>query len=169
MNGKALRLVTAASVFFLMVLPARGDESGAIDVKLTVQKMAFVAGREEVLSPAESIRPGDVLQYDLVYKIKGKDEVLELLAQLPIPPGMEYVSDSARPPKVRASLDGRDFSPVPLQRKIKGPNGQDSTEEIPAKEYRFLGWSMRGFAPGDEITVSARLKVNFIPEPGTTP
>lgn len=168
MKKKAMRLLMAVSVLFFMALPTQGEESGAIDVQLTVMKIASLQGKE-VLTPAETIRPGDMLQYEIVYRIKGQDEVLELLAQLPIPEGMEYVPNSAKPPKVLVSLDGVDFSPLPLPDKFKLVDGQESPEKIPTVKYRTLGWAMRGLAPGDEFTVSARLKVDFIPAPSKTP
>lgn len=164
MKKKAMRLLLVFLVLFPMVLTTHAAEQDDIDVQLTVLKIEVVSG-EEIFAPVAVIRPGDVLQYTLVYKIIGKDEILELLTQLPIPEGMEYVPDSARPSNVHASLDNNDFSPVPLQRTVKKINGQESREEIPAWAYRTLGWPMRGLAPGDEITVSARLRVNFIPEP----
>lgn len=155
------RLLMTIVLFFLVSLPAQADESGAIDVQLNVMKIESTSGAE-IFVPAETIRPGDVLQYEIVYKIKGEDEVLELLAQLPIPEGMEYVSGSANPAKVLASLDGIDFFPVPFNL----VDGKESQEKMPMMKYRILGWAMRGLAPGDEFKVSARLKVDFIPVPG---
>lgn len=165
MRKKLIGLMVVVSLPFFLALPTYGIESEeAINVALNVLKVERAAGGEEVFVGAETIRPGDVLQYQIVYKVMGKDEVLELLAQLPIPEGMEYIPDSARPAKVQASVEGKDFSPLPLQRRVKTADGQDSLEEIPPLSYRALGWPMRGLAPGDEVMVSARLRVNFIPE-----
>ena len=165
MGNKGMRLLMVVAVLFFMTLPTQAEESGAIDVQLTVLKVEPAEGTQEVLVPAETIRPGDVLQYEIVYKIKGQNEVLELLAQFPIPEGMEYVLNSARPTKVLVSLNGIDFSPIPLPDKVKLVDGQEVREKIPVVKYRTLGWAMRGLAPGDEFTVSARLKVDFIPDP----
>lgn len=163
---KVMKLLVVVTALLFMALPTCGEDSGAIDVRLTVLKVEMVAGDQEVFVHAETIRPGDLLQYEIVYKVNGKDKVLELLAQLPIPEGMEYVANSARPAKVQASVDGKNFSPVPLQRRVKMVNGQELLEDIPTLDFCALGWPLRGLAPGDEVTVSARLKVNFIPEPG---
>lgn len=168
MKTKAMQLLMAVLILFLMALSAQGEESGDIDVQVTVLKIEH-SGGAEVLVPAEIIRPGDVLQYELVYKIKGQDKVLELLAQLPVPEGMEYVPNSAKPLKVLGSLDGIDFSAVPLPDKVTLVDGRELSENIPTVKYRTLGWAMRGLAPGDEFTVSARLKVNFIPAPNKAP
>lgn len=158
------RLLMAVALCLLVVFPTHADESPAIEVQLKVTKIELISGRE-VFVAAETIRPGDLLLYEIIYKIKGKDEVLELLAQLPIPEGMEYLPDSAQPSKVLASLDGIDFSPVPLTGKFKKlVDGKESLEDIPTVKYRALGWTMRGLAPGDEFAVSARLKVDFIPD-----
>lgn len=164
MKRKTLsRLFMPIILFFLVVLPINAEESGPIDVQLTILKVESAPG-SEVLVPLVTIRPGDLLQYEIVYRVKGNDEVLELLAQLPIPDGMEYVPDSAKPQKVLASLDGVEFLPLPLPDKEKLADGQASFERIGAKKYRTLGWTMRGLAPGNEFTVSARFKVDFIPE-----
>lgn len=164
MKIKVIRLLMVVTALFFMALPTQADESGVIGVQLTVKKIETVSGAETLVS-AETIRPGDLLQYEIVYKIKGQDEVLELLAQLPIPIGMEYVPGTARPPKVLGSLNGVDFPSLPLPGTGKLVDGA-TLEKIPAVKYRTLGWTIRGLAPGDEFTVSARLKVNFIPEPG---
>lgn len=159
--GKLLLLL---SLSFFVVVPALGAEQDAIEVVITVQKVEIQGGGEEVFAGAERVRPGDVIQYQILYRVRGKDEILELFAQLPIPDGMEYISDSAQPTGVQGSIDGKEFLPVPLQRQIESVKGGELLEAIPLAEYRFLGWPMRGLAPGDEVFVSARFRVNFISE-----
>lgn len=157
------RLLLLTSLLAVVVMPSYGADEETIAVDLTVQKVEkFAEG--EIFGNAESVRPGDLLQYQIIYKIRGKDEILELLAQLPIPEGMEYVSGSALPSAVQGSIDGKEFSPVPMQREIEAGKGEKSMEMIALPDYRILGWPMRGLAPGDEVRVSARFRVNFIPE-----
>lgn len=164
MLPKRIKRLMVVSVLFLILLPAYGESQGDIDVQLTILKVESLAGKE-ILAPVATIKPGDVLKYELVYKVKGEDEVLELLAQLPIPEGMEYIPGTAKPAEVQASLDGNDFSPFPLQRKIITDKNPEALEEIPMAEIRYIGWLKRGLGPGEEVTVSAYLKVNFITVP----
>lgn len=159
MKIKTMRLFMVVLVLFIMAIPSHGDDSAAIDVQLTIMKIETLSGKETLVI-AQTIRPGDLLLYEIVYKIKGQDKVLELLAQLPIPVGMEYVTDSAQPPQVLGSLDGVDFLPFP----VPGEGGRvGMPKEISSAKCKMLGWTKRGLSPGDEFAVSARLKVDFIP------
>lgn len=121
-----------------------------VAVQLTASK---VAG--EKLVAADQAKPGDVIQYDAVYRNTSKGAVSNLQATVPIPSGLEYLPESAKPAGATASLDGKEFSKLPLRRK-----GADGKEElVPAAEYRALRWPIAELKPGASATVTLRARV----------
>jgi len=72
--------------------------------------------------------------------------------------GMAYVAGSAAPAKVMASLDGKQYAPVPLTRTVDR-DGKHVTETVPVAEYRFLRWQLGELAPGRSATVSSRMRL----------
>lgn len=162
MKRSLINRLILTSTFLLIALTAQGEEPNPIDVQLTVLKVENSPAGLETLNQARTIHPGDILQYELLYRIKGTGKVLELLAQLPVPEGMEYMADTAQPTNVLVSRDGEDFLPLPLSRKGGNSGVAELPPETPLVEYRYLGWPLRGISPGEEAKVSARLKVNFV-------
>ena len=84
-----------------------------VSIVLTANRVTVVDGKE-VLGPAEQAHPGDVIEYRAEYKNAGTQPVQQLAATLPIPRGTEYLSKTALPQQLFASLDGRNFAPAPL-------------------------------------------------------
>ena len=113
----------------------------------------------EALLPAQSVKPGDVLQYTAVYKNADSRAVSHLVASLPIPAGTELVSASALPREVRASLDGKVYAAAPLMRKLRRADGQMVDVPVPLTEYRFLRWPEQQIAAGASFSTSARVRV----------
>jgi hypothetical protein len=86
--------------------------------------------------------------------------VKELAATLPVPRGMEFLPRTAAPEPILASLDGKTFEPVPLQRRVRLANGREVTRDVPAAEYRFLRWSLGTLGARETRTVAARVRVS---------
>jgi hypothetical protein len=76
---------------------------------------------------------------------------------------MHYLPDTARPAPAQASLDGRNFAPIPLKRKVTLPTGEVQEQEVPATEYRALRWNLGEMAPGTKTTLIARTRIGATP------
>lgn len=133
-------------------IPVKGD------VEVVLQQHKVVKhGNKESLEAVDRIKPGETVEYQATYRNVSKKTVHELKAILPIPAETEYLSGSARPAKVEASVDGVNYAPIPLRKKIKLANGQIEEQDIPLSEYRSLRWTIGDLAAGQKIPVFARV------------
>jgi hypothetical protein len=94
-----------------------------------------------------------------VYTNRSQGAVSKLEATLPVPANTELVMSSVSPVNVKASLDGTNFSNMPLKRLVTRPNGVAVEEVVPLREYRFLRWYPGELGAGQSLTVKARFKV----------
>jgi uncharacterized repeat protein (TIGR01451 family) len=130
-----------------------------VTVQLTAQRVVKKGQGQEVLSPGDTAKPGEVIEYRVVYRNSGKGTARDLQGRLPIPAEMEYVPGSAVPADVSASLDDKNFSKVPLKHKVRLPDGSIAVREVPSSEYRSLRWDLRDLAPGASVTAKARMRI----------
>jgi hypothetical protein len=85
--------------------------------------------------------------------------VKNLLATVPIPEGLVFVADSAKPVGAHASSGGKNFEPIPLMREVAKADGTKEKQAVPLSEYRALRWSISELASGAGVTVTARAHV----------
>jgi uncharacterized repeat protein (TIGR01451 family) len=129
-----------------------------VRVDLTARRVVLADGKESLLA-ADKAKPGDVIQYDAIYKNTGKAAVQNVGATVPIPAGLALVAESAKPAAEQASLDGKNFSAFPLTRDVKNDAGVVEKQPVPLEQYRALRWSLPELAPGATATVSLRARV----------
>ena len=153
LGGWTLGLLGAA-------LPAGAQNKGDVAISLVAQKVSVGADGKEVLRPADRAFPGEVVQYDAHYHNEAQKPVGALQPTLPIPRGLEYIPDSAKPAPSQASVDGKTFAALPLTRRVTRPDGSFKDEPIPAAEYRALRWSVGDLAAGQTVTVTARARLS---------
>ena len=162
-----LRLPRCARLFSLIavftVAPALSPHVFAqakndLRVNLTAKKVLVSDGRESLL-PAEKAKPGDLIQYEAVYQHSGKAAVKNLQATVPLPNGLVFAADSARPAGAQASTDGKNFLPIPLTREVKKPDGTIEKQPVPLSDYRALRWTVAELPAGGSTTVSVRARV----------
>ena len=138
---------------------ANGQNANDVVVTLKAQKVERTRDGKEVLRVADRAMPGEVIQYDALYRNQGKKGVRNLQPTLPIPSGLEYLPDSAKPAPSKASLDGKNFAPVPLMRHVALPDGKTKEEPVPPSEYRALRWELGDLDSGRNALVSARARL----------
>jgi len=139
--------------------PAWSADQPKITVQLTAQRVMKNAQGQEIFAPGDVAKPGEIIEYRIEYKNKGKGVARNLQGGLPIPAGMEFVPGSAVPADVSASLDGKIFSKIPLHRKVKLADGSVVTREVPAAEYVSLRWLFPELAPGASKSAKARMRL----------
>jgi len=140
-----------------MVISATAIAAPAADpVKVGLQAFKVVlTGGKESLVESKTAKPGETLEYRATYTNTGKKAVTNLAATLPVPLGMEYVALSSQPSNALASVDGQNFSAVPLMRR----QADGKEQPVPAAEYRALRWKVADLQPGKSFVVSARVRV----------
>ena len=162
MMKRCLSMILLPLVVCLAALSApafAAAEKATLTSELQVWNVVKKADGAEALLPAQSVKPGDVLQYTAVYRNADSRAVSHLVASLPIPAGTELVDASAVPREVQASLDGRVYAATPLMRKLRRADGQMVDVPVPLTEYRYLRWPEQQIAAGASFSTSARVRV----------
>ena len=135
------------------------SESG-IEGVLTQNRVVVAVDGKETSAPADKVKPGDLIEYQVKYTNKGGAPVSNLNVTLPIPKGLELVAQTELPRGAKASLDGVTFEPTPLKRTVKRADGTEVVELIPLNQYRALRWQVGQLAAGKTAVMSARAKVD---------
>ncbi|MDH6169251.1 putative repeat protein (TIGR01451 family) [Variovorax boronicumulans] len=132
----------------------------AVAVVLTQSKVVKDAQGREQLVDASAVKPGDIVEYRAVYTNNTGKPVTGLVANLPIPEGLEYQPRSAKPGAnlVQAATKDAVFGPEPLVRKAAG----NKTEPVPYAEYRSLRWTLGQLPANGSTAVSVRAKVETV-------
>ena len=149
----------AAALAGATPLSAQTAPKNPVAISLTAQKVTRDAEGKEQLKPADRALPGEVVQYDALYKNTSSTGVRNLAPTLPIPPGLEFLPETVNPMPAFASVDGRTFAPFPLVRKVTKPDGTVEEQAVPASEYRALRWTVGDLESGKSILVSARARL----------
>ncbi len=143
------------------VTPSAPAETSPVKVTLTAWLVTKGAGGEDVFTPAETARPGDLIEYRVESVNESGKPLKGQVLNLPIPAGTTYVGGSAAPAAVQASIDGgKTFAPVPLMREVQKPGGGTEKVPVPLAEYRALRWVVGIQATGQRAHVKARIKVD---------
>lgn len=130
------------------------------DVEVVLQQFKVVKhATAEVLDPVDKIKPGEVIEYQVVYQNTTTHLISNLQATLPIPKETEYLPNTAKPAGVLASLDGVNYAPVPLRRMVKSTSGKMVEQDVPVVEYRSLRWTLGDLSAKQKIMVSARMRL----------
>ena len=148
------------------VAPAPKPE---IESTLTAKRVEIDADKKEKLAEAKSAKPGEVIEYQVIYTNKGKSPVRDLLATLPIPEGTDFQRNTVKPVGAKATVGNGRFEAIPLKRKVKLPNGKEEEIEVPLSEYRALQWSLGELAAGKSVVVVARVRISDAPTPAPAP
>ncbi len=152
---KMLQWLAAAAL--AVALPALAQPA-AIDTHLEARKVTRAADGTETLAPADSARPGDVIEYVATYRNTGRQAVSNLAATLPIPANTVYVAGSAHPAHPQASVDASAFAEMPLVREVVH-DGKTVLEPVPIREYRYLRWHAGALDAGKSVRFTARVRV----------
>ncbi|MFM9426042.1 putative repeat protein (TIGR01451 family) [Variovorax sp. GrIS 2.14] len=137
-------------------------EKKVVAVVLTQSKVVKAADGTEQLQDAASVKPGDIVEYKATYTNNTGKAVTGLVANLPIPEGLEYLPKSAKPGAALVKAAAKDgvFAAEPLTHIVAG-----KTEPVAYGDYRSLRWTL-GQLPANGVTaVSARAKVQIVVPP----
>ncbi len=153
-----------ASAQGVKTAPAAAEAAQEKGVAVVLKQSKVVKGPQgkEQLVEAASVKPGDILEYTATYTNHTGRAVSGLVANLPIPEGLEYLPRSAKPGAtlVKAATKEGVFAPEPLARQVNG-----KSEPVPYNEYRSLRWEL-GQLPAKGVTaVTARAKVEEVVPP----
>ena len=163
--GIVLMTLVAVPAFAQVVVAkeaAPATDKKVVAIVLTQSKVVKAADGTEQLQDAASVKPGDVVEYKATYTNNTGKAVTGLVANLPIPEGLEYLPKSAKPGAtlVKAATKDGVFAAEPLVHTVAG-----KTVPVAYGDYRSLRWTL-GQLPANGVTaVSARAKVQIVVPP----
>lgn len=160
MIRKLMICVSALAVTCALAFPVLAAKTGDVTINLQGQKVVKGSDGKEKFVSADKAKPGDIIEYKAVYRNSGKIAATDVQAVIPVPLGTEYLPGSAKPATVKGSLDGKEYAPVPLKRKVTLPSGKTEMREVPSDEYRSIRWDLKTLAPGKSSTFSLRVKLS---------
>lgn len=142
--------------------PTEAAQKKTVAVVLTQAKVVKDAQGKEQLVAADSVKPGDVLEYTATYTNHTGKNVTGLVANLPIPEGLEYLPKTAKPGATLVKVATKDgaFAAEPLARTVNG-----KSEPVPYNEYRSLRWTLGQLPANGSAAVTARAKVEAVVPP----
>ncbi len=166
--SRRLSFLLIGGAIFGLVATGEAVDKGDISAELTAYTVQSKEDGTEELRVAKRVKPGDLVEYRTEYRNQGKASVTNLVATLPVPEGMSYLPKTAVPAVATASLDGKQFAPLPLMRWVRLSDGTRVQRQVPYHEYRFLRWHLDTLASGDNAVVQARMSVNPVGRPAAT-
>lgn len=134
-------------------------QSPSVTSTLAAMRVETVAGKV-VLTPADSVKPGDLVEYTSSWRNAGKNGVDKFVATLPVPAGTTFVAGSTHPAAAQASTDGTRFAAIPLVRTVRLPDGTSRQEPVPLSEYRYVRWELGTLAAGTDAVVKLRVRID---------
>jgi uncharacterized repeat protein (TIGR01451 family) len=145
----------------LFALPAAAKPK----IVIAIQQFKEVPdGKATKLVPAQNASPGDVLEYQLVYKNEGDEAATNAVIEDPIPKGTTYLANTAQGEgsEITFSNDkGQTFAPaVKLTYEVKLPNGAVEKRVATPAEYTNVRWTVKQVPAGSGGKVSFRVRVN---------
>jgi len=164
LHNQAWRLLAAfalASVSWAVVADA------SVTSRLEALQVSADASGTESFAAAGEVKPGDLIEYRLIYENAGKDPASQLAVNGPIPKGTVYVPGtaiSAVKNDLKFSYDGGKSWVVsaPL-RVIRGADGKASEQPAPPEEITNIEWLVREpLKPGSQQAYRYRVRVTAV-------
>ncbi len=158
----ALFSLSSAPASAQLSAPALRIADSQAEPRLATQLLmsrVVLEGKTEKLTQAPAVQPGDLLQYTAHFGNPSLAAMRDVVPSLPVPTGTQWVPQSDQPTGATASIDGRQFGPLPLMRKQLQANGQWVQVPVPISEIRYLRWPARDLAAGDSFATSLRVRV----------
>jgi len=155
-------LLTSCLLLAGAILAQAGHaQTPSVTSTLAAKRVETVADKV-VLNPADSGKPGDLVEYSGTYRNQGRNGVEKLVATIPVPAGTTFVAGSAAPAAAKASTDGASFAALPLMRTVRLPDGTSRQEPVPLSEYRYVRWELGTLAAGADAVVTLRVRIDSV-------
>lgn len=146
----------AVAALFLAVNVNAGTKvsKDPVSVELKTYLVSATTDGKPTAKLVSKVKPNDVIEYRATYSNNTAGKIKNLAATLPIPAETEFLG-KPQPESAQASIDGINFSSMPLKRK----EGNQMVN-VPLKDYRALRWTIAELPAGKSVTVSAQTRIN---------
>ncbi len=163
-----LSRAAAAGIAFALMGGAAHAETLISD--FTFRVVEVTAEGAEQLVARDTVRPGEIIQYQIRHENGTKEDLSGLVVQAPVPEGVTLTlnGQSSSVPavfEVQAELDpdqdGLEWSTLPAVRKVVDDNGVLHEEPLPDTEIAAVRWILSEPLAADEIALNTyRVRVN---------
>lgn len=147
----------------LAVVPGFAQENEDSPLEIELKAFLFSHGeRESELTDDAEILPGQIIEYELIYKNTSSATLREVNASAGIPEGTAFVqgsateSDSLTP---EFSVDGSNFSTPPIYIDVENEAGEIERREADVDAYRAIQWRIPELSGGEEKSLIYRVQV----------
>lgn len=106
------------------------------------------------LKATDSVKPKELLEYNVKYSNVSGQTLKNLKLNLPLPQHVTYTGQSLAG-ETYASIDGKNFAKAPLTRIENGKR-----VNVPLQEYRVLQWHVTELKAQQKTVISAQVRVN---------
>lgn len=135
---------------------AAGSSAQGVSSQITASLVSTNASGQEVLAPVTEqtqLQSGNIIEYHGYFTNTNPERVRKMTVTMTIPNEVELMG-SVTPEFPFGSIDGSNFSRMPLRGTIDGQN-----QEIPLSYYKAVRWDVEGIGLNDTVKVSYRAKV----------
>ncbi len=157
-------ILTATTLFLL--LPSLAWAKPRVELKVeALKEVKSVENGKEVtrLLPADTVKPGQVLQYTIRYTNTGDEDATRVVVNNPIPKGTVYLAETAYGygSKITFSADGgKTFGPADtLKVTVTRADGSKTTRKAMAAEYTHIRWVITKVPAGGSGSVGFKVRV----------
>ena len=158
-----VRCLAAAMVGLMASASALAGE-GEVEATLTAYAITIEEDGAEQMSPAVEIKPGGIIEYDIDYRNATDDPLENFIVLGDVPDQTTYLSVTSVEgfqSEMEVHVPGLGWSLEPVIRYVQDETGALVATEVQPEEYDALRWRMpNALAPGEEISVSYRIRVN---------
>lgn len=139
-------------------------ETGEVEAKLTAYSVTLQEDGAEQLEPNGEIKPGGIIEYDIEYKNATDGALENFVVHGDVPDQTTYLSVTSVEgfnSQLEVHVPGIGWSLEPVIRYVQDETGTLVATPVQPEEYDALRWQMpNALAPGEEISVSYRIRVN---------
>ncbi len=162
-------LLSLASAVCLSLVGAQA-QAETLTSDLTYRIVAAAEDGTEALIDRDSVRPGEMLQFEITHANGTEADIEGLSVALPVPAGVTVVlgaQTSSVPAafEVQAEMDpetpGLEWSALPASRTVIDADGTARTEPLPAEAVTAVRWNFESALASGETALNAyRVVVN---------
>lgn len=142
------------AVFISASVISTAQAADALKMQLQANKIIKKADGQTVAVAASNAKAGEIVQYRATYTNVISQPLSDVAVTLPIPANMTFTGE-AKPSSAQATIDGKNYSDMPLVRKVNG-----KIVKVPLSEYKALRWNIKWLPANKAADVSLNTIVN---------
>lgn len=133
------------------------NQAGKVTTKTVAALVSVDAQGQPALKPIDAntrLIKGNVIEYHSYFTNSSSDRMRNMVVTMSIPDVVKLVGKLSPEQNAYASVDGQNFSHVPLRGRI---NGQ--MQDVPLELYKHLRWNIEGLGKNETAVVKYRAVV----------